>query len=67
MTPSICSSSDISKNWIAGFGNGGQRLFIMPSTGIVMAVLFGNYDRMDSWMFPGRIWWEIVLPELEKL
>jgi CubicO group peptidase (beta-lactamase class C family) len=48
--------------WIAGFGNGGQRLFIMPSTGIVMAALFGNYNQMNSWMFPGRIWWEIVLP-----
>jgi hypothetical protein len=53
--------------WIAGFGNGGQRLFIMPSTGIVMVAFFGNYDRMDSWMFPGRIWWEIVLPGLERL
>jgi CubicO group peptidase (beta-lactamase class C family) len=55
------------QNWIAGFGNGGQRLFIMPSTGIVMAAFFGNYNRMDSWMFPGRIWWEIVLPGLERL
>ena len=39
----------------------------MPSTGIVMAAFFGNYDRMDSWMFPARIWWEIVLPGLERV
>ena len=55
------------ENWIGGFGNGGQRLFIMPSTGIVMAAFFGNYNRMNSWMFPARIWWEIVLPGLERV
>ncbi len=53
--------------WFAGFGNGGQRLFISPATGIVMVTFFGNYDRMNNWMYPGRIWWEIVLPGLEKL
>jgi CubicO group peptidase (beta-lactamase class C family) len=55
------------QQWIGGFGNGGQRLFIMPSTGIVMAAFFGNYDQMNAWMFPGRIWWEIVLPGLERV
>jgi CubicO group peptidase (beta-lactamase class C family) len=55
------------QQWVAGFGNGGQRLFIMPSTGIVMAAFFGNYNQMNAWMFPGRIWWEIVLPGLERL
>jgi CubicO group peptidase (beta-lactamase class C family) len=55
------------QSWIGGFGNGGQRLFIMPSTGIVMAAFFGNYDQMNAWMYPGRIWWEIVLPGLERV
>ncbi len=55
------------QRWIAGFGNGGQRLFIMPSTGIVMSAFFGNYNQPDSWMYPARIWWEMVLPGLEKL
>lgn len=51
--------------WFGAFGNGGQRLFVMPSAGIVMAAFFGNYDRMDAWMFPGRLWWEIVLPAIQ--
>jgi CubicO group peptidase (beta-lactamase class C family) len=48
--------------WFGGFGNGGQRLFVSPATGIVMVTYFGNYDRANNWMYPGRIWWEIVLP-----
>lgn len=55
------------QDWFGAFGNGGQRLFVMPSTGIVMAAFFGNYDRMDAWMFPGRIWWEIVLPGIDRV
>ncbi len=35
--------------WIGGFGNGGQRLFIMPATGVVMVAFFGNYDQTNAW------------------
>jgi CubicO group peptidase (beta-lactamase class C family) len=66
-TASVRAMDWSEQQWVAGFGNGGQRLFIMPSTGIVMAAFFGNYNQMNAWMFPGRIWWEIVLPGLERL
>ncbi len=55
------------QRWFGAFGNGGQRLFVMPSTGVVMSAFFGNYNEPDSWMYPGRIWWEMVLPGLEKV
>ncbi|MGL4490376.1 MAG: serine hydrolase domain-containing protein [Rhizobiaceae bacterium] len=55
------------QRWFGAFGNGGQRLFIMPATGIVMSAFFGNYDEPNSWMYPGRIWWEMVLPGLERV
>ncbi len=52
--------------WIAGFGNGGQRLWISPSTGITVASLSGAYNQMDSWITPARIWREIVLANLVR-
>ena len=32
-------------NWVAGSGFGGQRLFIVPSENIVVAVMAGRYNR----------------------
>jgi CubicO group peptidase (beta-lactamase class C family) len=52
--------------WIAGFGNGGQRLWISPSTGITVASFSGAYNRPDNWITPARIWREIVLGNLVK-
>ncbi len=52
--------------WIAGFGNGGQRLYVAPDLGIVAAMYFGNYNQFLSWAYPGRIWLEIVLASVTK-
>ena len=57
---------DTPQTFAAGFGNGGQRLFVMPSAGLACVVFSGAYDKMDSWMTPSRIWWEIVLPSLRE-
>ena len=53
-------------SWLAGFGNGGQRLFVMPSLGISVVVTAGNYNTPYQWVAPSRIWREIVLRNLAQ-
>lgn len=53
--------------WLAGFGNGGQRLWVMPRADLVMVVFAGAYNRPDAWIGPTRIWREIVLANLQHL
>ncbi|MBN9021526.1 MAG: serine hydrolase, partial [Rhizobiales bacterium] len=50
------------KRWAAGFGNGGQRLCIMPEAGLAAVIFAGQYDRFDTaWIAPNRVWNEIVV------
>ncbi len=53
-----------SRRWIAGFGNGGQRLYAMPEADLVCVVFCGAYNRSDQAATPSRIWRELVLPKL---
>jgi len=55
------------QRWIAGFGNGGQRLWIMPSAEVTAVIMAGNYNRPGQWIAPIRVWREIVLANLPKL
>jgi CubicO group peptidase (beta-lactamase class C family) len=50
--------------WLAGIGNGGQRLYLMPDAQLAAVVLCGAYNRPDQSQAPSRIWREIVLPNL---
>lgn len=50
--------------WLAGIGNGGQRLYLMPDAELATVVLCGAYNRPDQSEAPSHIWREIVLPNL---
>lgn len=50
--------------WAGGFGNGGQRLWLMPEADLACVIYSGNYNQMDSWVTPMRIWREIIVANL---
>lgn len=49
------------KPWYGGFGNGGQRLWLMPEADIAAVIYAGKYNAWDAWVTPTRIWREIIL------
>ena len=51
-------------HWIGGFGYGGQRLFVMPDLGVVVAITCGNYADEKQWMPPIRVIRDVVLAGL---
>lgn len=50
----------LERTWMA-FGEGGQRLFLMPGLGLAIAITAGNYGADDQWIPPTRVLRDIVL------
>ncbi|WP_374624965.1 serine hydrolase domain-containing protein [Devosia sp.] len=53
--------------WAGGFGNGGQRLWFSPDTGIAAVAYLGQYNDWSSWIMPTRFWTEMVMRNFERL
>jgi len=47
--------------WFAGFGNGGQRLWLCPKADVAAVIFSGNYNNWSAWIPPTRVWSEIIL------
>ncbi len=47
---------------VAGYGNGGQRLFLLPKAGVACVILAGFYDTPGGEQGPEWIWRELILP-----
>lgn len=52
------------ERWWGCFGEGGQRLFVLPNIKLAIAVTAGNYGTENQWMPPIRVVREVVLASL---
>ena len=54
----------LERAWI-GYGEGGQRLFLIPGLKLAVAITAGNYLADDQWVPPTRVLREVILDSIQ--
>ncbi|MCI4660947.1 MAG: beta-lactamase family protein [Neomegalonema sp.] len=52
--------------WVAGFGNGGQRMTVQASADLVIVVFAGNYNQPDAWRIPVSVIEDYAVPAVKR-
>ncbi|WP_208352525.1 serine hydrolase domain-containing protein [Pseudaestuariivita rosea] len=52
--------------WMAGFGNGGQRLTVQPDVDFLTVVFAGNYNDPMAWQLPVKIISDFAVPAARR-
>lgn len=50
--------------WMAGFGNGGQRLTVNHVDDLILVIMGGRYNEPDNWKLPVKVIEDFVVPAI---